>query len=826
MSLLWLEPFILSKTESFVLTFQSVNIVIYLNMISIICFVLYSLIYKMDTNMQKPPNSLIIWKMFGECLISTHLLILFLCFSIENNKTKISFTKYIIWLISLLSPVGLYITYFFAACIAHNLYCTFHNYKNDFDMRLQKYKIYAMTGGIFLLFISLIITKQYTPTSTIKCSLSYFPNWFSVILYFLGGLGMIYIIIKTIFVLKKKGSFLKFMFKNTQNEEDNFQHKIVALFISRHLMFCYAFLGCFGPNNFVIIYQAFVKTKICTNCNMYSFMVYLVSLSCTIDFCIKLTEPYMKKYLRLLFLAFFRKKDDIQQTGEDYNVLYLDSDSDDEENDKNYNQNSQRLISKTDTYKQNKDNNENKNETSIKPKTLIEMENLNINQNINQNQINNNSIKEEDSKENSTDFIKKCRTNINFQKAKHRKSMMISKKNEIDEMSLKLNSMANTVEIVTREMQINDFYKSLLSIWLTSHHDDIYDNDEFLIKNEHSYLPWKDEHYTEKSPLLHYTNKTVFDIFGPIEEIKDDFYFNVKIRKYAPKIFYALRKIDNISNKDYLNSLSPKDNLKIIKESFASGGRSANPIIFTYDKKFLLKTISKAEKNTLLDMLPEFHRRMRDKKSLLCRIYGVYRIEVVGKQVMHLLVMRNMNELPSKTKYCCFDLKGSTVARTSLNKKDKEEIINGFKEQVIKNYKKTVLKDLDFDLLDFYFDFTKEECDLIQNSLCEDSEFLKGNNLIDYSLLCTIHEFNQQDYDQVSPGQRYRIVKTKDGKFLYNLSIIDFLTPYGLTKKFELGIKTAGAKLSENGDTNFSVLDAVGYSRRFVRYLNKKFKWY
>ena len=391
------------------------------------------------------------------------------------------------------------------------------------------------------------------------------------------------------------------------------------------------------------------------------------------------------------------------------------------------------------------------------------------------------------------------------------------------EQGKKLNTMADTVEIVTREMQTNDFYKSLLSIWLTSHHDSNYDNDEFLKNNLKSYLPWKEEQYIEKSPLIHFTNKTVNDNFGPIDEIKNDFNFNVKIRKYSPKIFYVLRKIDGISNDDYLLSLSPKDNLKIIKESFASGGRSANPIIFTYDKKFLLKTISKSEKNILLNILPEYHRRMRDTTSLLCRIYGLYKIEVSGKQSMHLIVMRNMNELPSKTKYACFDLKGSTVQRTTLTKEDNQEVINGYKEKIIEHYKNKILKDLDFDLLDFSFDFPKNVCDLIQNSLCEDSEFLKGNNLIDYSLLCSIHHFNQEDYDKVDKEQKYRIVITKDKKFLYNFSIIDFLTPYGITKKFELGIKTAGAKLSENGDTNFSVLDAVGYSRRFVRYLNKKF---
>ena len=132
MSLLWLEPFVFSKTENDVLTFQSTNIVIYLNMISVICFVIYSLLYKMDYNMQKPPNSLIIWKMFGETLISLHLLILFLCFSLENNKRKMPFIDQIIWFISLLSPIGLFITYIFACFIAHNLYCTFHNYRNDF----------------------------------------------------------------------------------------------------------------------------------------------------------------------------------------------------------------------------------------------------------------------------------------------------------------------------------------------------------------------------------------------------------------------------------------------------------------------------------------------------------------------------------------------------------------------------------------------------------------------------------------------------------------------------------------------------------------------
>ena len=77
-----------------------------------------------------------------------------------------------------------------------------------------------------------------------------------------------------------------------------------------------------------------------------------------------------------------------------------------------------------------------------------------------------------------------------------------------------------------------------------------------------------------------------------------------------------------------IDSLHPIKNMEKIHESVASGGRSQNPILFTWDKKFLVKTISKAEKNMFLSMLPEYHKKMKDAKSLLCRIYGLFRINV------------------------------------------------------------------------------------------------------------------------------------------------------------------------------------------------------
>jgi hypothetical protein len=125
----------------------------------------------------------------------------------------------------------------------------------------------------------------------------------------------------------------------------------------------------------------------------------------------------------------------------------------------------------------------------------------------------------------------------------------------------------------------------------------------------------------------------------------------VKVRKYAPAVFHHIRRIDGANMIELIKSLDPESNLKIIRESFASGGRSANPIIFTYDKKYLIKTISKHEKNTFIKMLPEYHRRMRDCKSYLCRIFGVFRIKLGGKEDTHLILMKNMNELSKDVKF-------------------------------------------------------------------------------------------------------------------------------------------------------------------------------
>jgi plasmid maintenance system killer protein len=123
---------------------------------------------------------------------------------------------------------------------------------------------------------------------------------------------------------------------------------------------------------------------------------------------------------------------------------------------------------------------------------------------------------------------------------------------------------------------------------------------------------------------------------------------SIQLKKYAPLVFHILRKIDGIKLDEYKDSLSPVKNKDKITQSFASGGNSDNPIIFTHDRKYLLKSISRSEKDMLMKILPEYHLRMKEAKSFLCRVYGLYSIMINNKEQSYVIVMKNMCDIPGK----------------------------------------------------------------------------------------------------------------------------------------------------------------------------------
>ena len=94
-------------------------------------------------------------------------------------------------------------------------------------------------------------------------------------------------------------------------------------------------------------------------------------------------------------------------------------------------------------------------------------------------------------------------------------------------------------------------------------------------------------------------------------------------------------------------------------------GRSGSFFFFSHDKKFIIKTMTKAELDLFLRLLPSLaHHYKKVPDSLLVKKFGVFTVKRRGVQAVHIMLMENTLRLkdPNQLKYI-FDLKGSRVDR-------------------------------------------------------------------------------------------------------------------------------------------------------------------
>jgi hypothetical protein len=123
---------------------------------------------------------------------------------------------------------------------------------------------------------------------------------------------------------------------------------------------------------------------------------------------------------------------------------------------------------------------------------------------------------------------------------------------------------------------------------------------------------------------------------------------NLKIYTYESKIFSELRKIDRIEIEHILFSLNPDKNFDNL--NFANGGRSECPILFTYDKKYLIKIITKKEREIFLKLINDFKEVLK-KGSFLSKIYGLFDLIINNKDENTFIILKNMNVLPTKVNF-------------------------------------------------------------------------------------------------------------------------------------------------------------------------------
>lgn len=108
--------------------------------------------------------------------------------------------------------------------------------------------------------------------------------------------------------------------------------------------------------------------------------------------------------------------------------------------------------------------------------------------------------------------------------------------------------------------------------------------------------------------------------------IKSQEQFSIKIHQYAPKPFHFLKCLDKVENMSMFNSFKPEKNIQTIEKSRGKGGSF---FISTADQRFLLKTVTRDETDTIVKfLLSKYVMHMkRYPNSLLCPIYGLFSLE-------------------------------------------------------------------------------------------------------------------------------------------------------------------------------------------------------
>jgi hypothetical protein len=368
--------------------------------------------------------------------------------------------------------------------------------------------------------------------------------------------------------------------------------------------------------------------------------------------------------------------------------------------------------------------------------------------------------------------------------------------------------------LMNYHLELNENLLRLIAISISINECRIYDDIKEYKKYYSLTIPWENKDLYKQTTLFkEYNDETIPAWIG----LKNDMRFTniqFKVMSYCPFVFHHIRLIDNISIDDILASLDPLINIKKIMK--VSGGRGNNSLISTWDKKIILKTIDENERQILVDkMIIDFHCMMKEEKSILSRIYGVFKIELRDKGSINVIIQRNMNDLPLNTKLLTFDFKGSTVDRQTISNCDVELD----KDELINKYKNKVLKDIDLGIIGMKFELNSDDLQKISNIIDCDSSFLQNLEITDYSLIVFVHKYNSDDI--INNIGRSRIFPSKDKKYLFNFTIVDFLGTFNFEKKGEKLAKSLVGYIKKLKDTNFSVLEPYSYAKRFRKFCKR-----
>ena len=326
-------------------------------------------------------------------------------------------------------------------------------------------------------------------------------------------------------------------------------------------------------------------------------------------------------------------------------------------------------------------------------------------------------------------------------------------------------------------------------------------------------------------------------------------YLDVTIKEYAPETFAYLRNLEQINADKMVESFLPKNNKQSISES---QGKSGSFFISTSDNQYMVKTLRVDEfKLIRKTFLKGYTKHVKDiSSSLLCRIYGMYKIRVQKRKIL-VIVMRNVIGEFKDNIVAKYDLKGSSANRISAFDMDKSQV--------------STMKDLNFNQFEHGIMISRADIKRLRKLTRLDSNFLSGMELMDYSLFIvklnlSTEEANDLFGDKIREKQDNAfselIIKERiesndslnifeqeleprkslmeKGQIFHNVkyykqylfpsfvpgtayicAIIDYFQKFNFNKRIESGLKT---HLPTKKD-EVSCVDPKTYSERFIKYI-------
>ena len=219
------------------------------------------------------------------------------------------------------------------------------------------------------------------------------------------------------------------------------------------------------------------------------------------------------------------------------------------------------------------------------------------------------------------------------------------------------------------------------------------------------------------------------------DTIRHSNFLDVNITEYFPKTFAFLRKKDGINIDEMINSCLPMNNINGISKS---QGKSDSFFISTDDNKYMIKTLKKDEFNLLKNSFLEnyLNHIIENPTSLLCRLYGLYKLTLAPGDEFLIILMRNVIGDFKDNILKKYDIKGCTYGRTCLINDDND-------------IKKMVLKDGNFNEIEKKINLSPYDIEKFANIIEKDATFLKNQNVMDYSLFVIKIKLSDNEYKEI-----------------------------------------------------------------------------